>query len=186
MANKDTPNTDKCPFWSVLSMKCRICKGGLFIPLDNHIDEYCKTPEHIQCLQYTFHLEKQSAIIQHAKMLNKSRRQFTRIEAFHKITLVKLIQTGTVVSHCSCFARTLDLSSGGMRLTTDRPLANNTVVQFLFGKPFPQELQGGSGQVAWCNKEIDNPGYQAGITFQDDRIREAMSLYLDLHHRRVS
>lgn len=118
-------------------------------------------------------------------MVNKSRRKFVRIDACYKITLVKLIHSGTVVSHFSSFAKTLDLSNGGMRLTINRPLANNTEVQFLFGKSFPQNLQEGSGQVVWCNKDIDAPGYQAGITFHDDRIIKAMSRYLDLHHRRA-
>ncbi|MFH0785385.1 MAG: PilZ domain-containing protein [Pseudomonadota bacterium] len=183
MANKDISQTENCPFWSALSMKCRICKDGLFIPLDDHINGYCKTPDYIQCLSYTLHPENHLERDEKSKLLNESRRKFARIEACHKITVVKLVHSGTVVSHFSSFAKTLDLSNGGMRLTTNRPLANNTVVQFLFGKSFPQDLQEGSGQVAWCNKEIDNPGYQAGIAFHDDRIIKAMALYLDLHHR---
>ncbi len=186
MANKEIQQIENCPFWSVLSMKCRICKGGLFIPLDDHIALYCKTPDYIQCLQYTLHPENHLEIIEQSKKHNKSRRKFVRIEACYKITLVKLMHSETVVSHFSSFAKTLDLSKGGMRLTINRPLANNTVVQFIFGKSFPKNLQECSGQVAWCNKEIDNPGYQAGITFHDDRIIKAMSLYLDIHHRRAT
>jgi hypothetical protein len=35
----------------------------------------------------------------------------------------------------------------------------------------------------WCNKEIDNADYQAGIAFKDDTTREAVATYLDLHQQ---
>ncbi len=184
MATKDPKFIENCPFWSELSMKCRMCKGGLFIPLDDHVEVYCKTLDYPQCLQYALHPEKQLEIVARAEC-NKNRRKFARVEACYKITLVRLIHSGAVVSHFSTLARTLDLSSGGMRLTTDKPLINDSVVQFSFGQPFPESLQEGNGQVAWCNKEIDAPGYQAGISFQDDQTIEAMGLYLGLHHHDI-
>ena len=65
-----------------------------------------------------------------------------------------------------------------MRLTTKNPLINHSLVQFTFDQSFPENLQNGTGQVAWCNKQIDEPGYQAGITFQDDRLITSMDQYL--------
>lgn len=161
-------------------MKCRVSKGGLFIPLDDHIRTYCKTPYHPQCLQHALHSENRLKIIERANQ-DRNRRKFARVEACYKITLVKLIHSGAIVSHYSTFAETLDLSSGGMRLTTNTPLKNDSVLQFSFGNDFPESLQEGIGQVAWCNKEIDNPGYQAGISFQDDQTIEAMNLFLGWH-----
>lgn len=186
MATRDLPHIENCPFWSMLSMKCRICKGGLFIPLDNHIEAYCKTPDFPKCLQYSLHPENHLEIIAKESRKESNRRNFFRIAACHKITLVKLIHSGTVVSHFSTFAKTLDLSSGGMRLTTAKPLTNDSVVQFSFGESFPQDLHEGTGLVAWCSKEIDDPGYQAGISFQEDHLKEAMRLYLGRHHREMS
>lgn len=185
MAIKDPTHTENCPFWSALSMKCRICKGGLFIPLDDHIEVYCKTPDFPQCLQYSLHPNNYLEIITKDSQINGNRRNNARVEASYQITLVRLIHSGKIVPHFSTFAKTLDLSRGGMRLTTNKPLVNDSVLQFSFGDSFPQSLQQGTGQVAWCNKEIDNPGYQAGISFQDDHIIEAMGLYLGLHHREM-
>jgi hypothetical protein len=182
MATKDATPIENCPFWATLSMKCRIYKGGLFIPLDDHIQVYCKTLNYPQCLQYELHLRNHLEIIDKANHRYKNRRKFTRIEARYKITLVRLIHSDMVVSHYSTLARTLDLSNGGMRLTTHEPLINDTVLQFSFGDTFPEHLQEGTGQVAWCNKEVDAPGYQAGISFHDDQTVEAMGLYLGLHH----
>jgi len=172
-----------CPFWSMMSMKCRICKSGLFIPLDNHIEVYCKTPDYSHCLQYFMHPGNRLEISDTTRQTDKNRRKFERIEARLRITLVKHIHSGAIGSHCSTFAKTLDLSSGGMRLTTSKPLVNSSIVQFSFDNSFPENLHECSGQVAWCNKEIDVPGYQAGISFQDHHVVEAMDTYLEFNHR---
>ncbi len=185
MATKDPAPIKNCPFWSALSLQCRICNGGLFIPLDDHIEAYCKTPDYPQCLQYALHPGNHLQIIDKAKQSNKNRRKFARIEVCYNITLVRLVHSGTVVSHFSTFAKTLDLSNSGMRLTTNKPLINDSVLQFSFGDTFPENLQDSAGQVAWCNKEVDAPGYQAGISFHDDQTIEAMGLYLGLHHRHM-
>lgn len=171
---------ENCPFWSMLSMKCRVSKGGLFIPLDDHIEAYCKTPYFSQCLQHALHSENRLRMIERANQA-RNRRKFSRVDACYKITLVRLIHSGAVATHHSAYAETLDLSSGGMRLTTNIPLKNDSVLQFSFGNDFPEGLHEGIGQVAWCNKEIDNPGYQAGVSFQDEQTIEAMDLFLGMH-----
>ncbi len=164
-------------------MKCRICKGGLFIPLDEHIEIYCKSPDYPQCMQYALHTENRLEISGNLKQSNRNRRKFVRVDVSYKITLVRLINSGSVVSHFSSLAQTLDLSSGGMRLTTNNPLLNNSVIQFSFNDSFPEDLQEGTGLIAWCNKEVDEPGYQAGISFQDEQTVQAMELYLGRHFR---
>ena len=161
-------------------MKCRVSKGGLFIPLDDHIETYCKTIDYPNCIQHTLHSQNRLKIVERANQ-NKNRRKFSRVDACYKITLVRLINTGAVVSHHSAFAETLDLSSGGMRLATNTPLKNDSVLKFSFGNDFPESVQEGIGQVAWCNKEIDNPGYQAGISFQNEQTIEAMDFFLGMH-----
>lgn len=178
MTANNTEYPDNCRFWSALSMKCRICKEGLFIPLDNHIEMYCKTTEYPHCLQYMLHSENIQSYLDHTKKTESNRRKYERYQTCHQITLVRLVQSGKIASHYSIIAKTLDLSSGGMRLTTKNPLINHSLVQFTFDQSFPENLQNGTGQVAWCNKQIDEPGYQAGITFQDDRLITSMDRYL--------
>jgi hypothetical protein len=185
MATKDTTPIVNCPFWSALSMKCQICKGGLFIPLDDHVEAYCKTPYYSRCLQYGLYPGNHLEISDRVKQSNKNRRKFARIEACYQITLVRLVHSDTIISHFSTFAKTLDLSSGGIRLTTNKPLSNDSLLYFSLSDSFPKNLQEGVGQVAWCNKEIDTPSYQAGISFHDNQTMEAMDLYLGLHHRDI-
>lgn len=182
MAIKYYHHTENCPFWSELSAKCRVCKGGLFIPLDNHIELYCKTPDYPLCLQYDVHKEKHFKIIDNKSITPDNRRKFVRFDVRLQITLIKHVQSGQIGTHSSTFAKTIDLSSGGMRLTTSNPLTSKSVVQFSFGDSFPKSLQNCSGKVAWCNKEIDDPGYQAGISFNDEQLIEAIGQHLGLFH----
>lgn len=107
-----------------------------------------------------------------------NRRQFHRIEAVYKITLVRSVQTGEMLSHLSTEAKTLDLSMGGMRICSQTPVRDNSIMHFSFDDSFPEVLQDGVGEVMWCNKQIDEPGYQAGIMFHDEMVVEAMGHYL--------
>ena len=181
MAIKFSKSQEFCPFWSVQTVKCQLGQGGIFIPLDDHIEVYCKTEYFPQCMQYILHSEDHIQLMDISKKVNLNRRKYERIEACYKVTLVKLAHSGQIVSHISTIGRTLDLSQGGMRLAMDKPLVSDTVVGFSLEGSFPRILQAGKGQVAWCSKEIDGPGYQAGISFQDDQIIDAMGLYLGLH-----
>lgn len=180
-------NSEGCPFWSTQAIKCQLCQEGLFIPLNDHIEVYCKTLHYPQCLQFS----KYSA--SHPQPMEKNRRdrrKYERVAASHEVTLVEFLQMGQLASHllaahvsaahvaASC--RTLDLGKGGMRLTTEQPLVKATVIRFSFAESFPKSVQTGQGQIAWCSKQQNLPDYQAGIAFQDDRLIDTMGLYLGL------
>lgn len=64
-------------------------------------------------------------------------------------------------------------------MTTDKPLTHETVIQFSFDDSFPEMLHEVTGQVEWCNKQVDEPGYQAGVSFRGAHIIEAMGRYLE-------
>lgn len=171
-----------CPYWSIDSQECRVCAKGLFIPLDDHIEVYCKQPDYPQCLQYAMQSENNLRTIKTLVECEDNRRKYQRVTATHRITLVKLIDRDAVVSHLGSVAETIDLSMGGMRLLLDKPLSSEATVGFSFDDSFPEDLQHGQGYIAWCNKQIDDPGYQAGIAFASDRIMAAMGHYLNHAH----
>jgi hypothetical protein len=178
MGSKQNTSRTICPFWSMDSKKCRVCKDGLFIPLDDHIDAFCMSEDYHCCLQYSLHAPDDQ---QAANLLNKhtgNRRQSVRIKLSNQIQLLKLIKSGEIIQHLTESAETLDLSHIGMRLQTNVPLIDDSVVQFSFGDSFPAAIKRGAGLVQWCNKQIDGPGYQAGISFQSSWILEAMESFL--------
>ncbi|MGB3221259.1 MAG: PilZ domain-containing protein [Desulforhopalus sp.] len=159
-------------------MKCKICNGGLFIPLDDHTETFCKTASFLACKQYMLHAEKQLCLMEKVRKSEENRRRYLRIEISKKINLIKLFKSGKFISHVSSKTKTVDVSKGGMRVTIDNPLGYASMVQFSFDDSFPQALHKVTGHVEWCNKQIDKPGYQAGVSFHGDRIVEAMCLYL--------
>lgn len=172
---------DICPFWSTESKKCRVCKDGLFIPLDEHISTYCTSKDHHLCLQYSLHAPKDKLATDDTGNNSANRRQSMRIELSDQIQLLKMIQSGEIIKQFTANAETLDMSKIGMRLQTNVPLINDSVVQFAFDKSFPANLRTGAGIVEWCNKQIDTPGYQAGISFQSKWIVEAVDIFLEKH-----
>lgn len=176
--NKPNKPDISCPFWLADSLKCKLCKDGLFIPFEDHIKTYCKTKHHPQCLQYTLYAEKYLQLSQQADPALENRRRYPRVQVQYKITLVKSTKSGEVISHHSTLAKTLDVSRNGMRLAVDTPLVDDTVIQFSFDDTFPKALQVGLGRIKWCNKLIDKPGYHVGLSLQEAQAIEAMRSHL--------
>lgn len=105
--------------------------------------------------------------------------------ASHRVALFEQEQTrgapfDSAALQSAIPAITLDLGQGGMGLTTEQPLPETSLLRFSFADSFPQSVQTGEGQVAWCNQQLNKPGFLAGISFQDDQFIETMGLYLGL------
>lgn len=180
MAREKSDYREGCPFWSTQALQCQLCREGLFIPLNDHIEIYCETAHYRQCRQFSHHSARQS---QPPKYSGWNRRKYERVAASHRVTLVKPLQAGqaafpAAVESAACW--TLDLGKGGMRLTTEQPLVQASVIRFSFVDSFPQSVQSGQGLIAWCNRQHDRPAYQAGIAFHDDKLIDTMGLYLGL------
>jgi len=110
-----------------------------------------------------------------------NRRRHARFEDVHTVTLVEIISTKAITTHLATItttATTIDVSMRGMRLLSNAPLTDNTTLEFSFDDSFPETSRSARGQVEWCNKQIDVDGYQAGISFSEQQIVEAMALHL--------
>ncbi len=182
MAN-DSSTGEVCPFWSMPTMKCQLCREGLFIPLNDHIELYCRSAHYPQCLQFSLHAAD------HRKRDGKNcsnRRKYERVAVSHRVSLVELAPMEHATSRLSAAdnagatGRTLDLGKGGMRLATEQPLPKAAAIRFSFEGSFPKGVQSGEGHVAWCRKQKNIPEYQIGIAFRDDRLVDTMGLYLGL------
>ncbi len=185
MNAKDSKCPSKCPFWSPISKKCTLCKGGIFIPMDNHVEAFCITPHFSTCPQYTAHSENRAFLQEKVRKSEENRRKFIRIATKHKITLVKIFEPQKDEVPIFTSANTLDLSKGGMRMATEKALLHDMLIQFSFDDSFPHILHDVTGQVEWCNKQIDEPGYQVGVSFKDNKVIELMGRLLgqQLEHR---
>ena len=181
MSDSFISNWRFCPFWAIESKKCQVRNGGLFIPMDEHIAAYCTTLDYPHCLQYVMYARTQVADFNNTADTSENRRRYHRHRFTRKVTLVKLVESGEIVSHLSSVASTYDLSKGGMRLHLDKPLKDDTLIKFSFEDVFPEAIKHGTARVQWCNKQVDEQGYQAGIAFLDGQLIEKMGFYLELN-----
>jgi hypothetical protein len=178
MTVSDQNPKGKCPYWSAASMKCGICSGGLFIPMDDYVETFCITPHYSACLQYSRNLEKEILLHRKVRKSEENRRKNIRIETSRKITLIKIFESGKLVSNYLPEAKTIDVSESGMRMATRKPLLHDMMIRFSFDDSLPRVFHEVTGKIEWCNKQIDDPGYQAGVSFKEKHIKEAMGRYL--------
>ncbi len=170
--------SQQCAYWSISACKCNRHDGGIFIPLDDHIECYCLSANHCYCPQLQGTNSQQAE--QSAKWAN--RRRAVRIDAQEPITLdaphSHLLPAPVSAAIKKFAARTLDISTSGMRLFTSTPFSQDAVIEFSLGRKFPRQLQRAKGRVQWCNKQVDEPGYQLGIAFAERQVSKAMEGYL--------
>lgn len=133
--------------------------------MDDHVEIYCTTKDYSQCLQYNQQTTNQLLLIESTRRSLQNRRQHERFELHQDITLVKLFDTDHIV-RISTNAKTLDMSRAGMRLSLETPLQSDGLIRFSFDDVHSDQILTGKGHIAWCNKQIDEPGYQAGVVFE--------------------
>jgi hypothetical protein len=170
-----------CPFWSSFAQKCRISSEGLFIPLDDHIDIYCTTDDYSLCLQYSMNIEIPE--IDDDADHRENRRNYPRIEAQHRVTLVKITETGRLAKHFSLHATTVDISKGGMRLATSEQLIDDSRIAFSFIDNMPKEFQSGIAKIKWSRKNGTTGIYHSGLAFEEPP-GKAIGAYLESSGRR--
>ena len=177
------PDKKSCPYWSPSSLKCSLCNEGLFIPLENHIEIYCRTEAFTMCTQYSLGSEiNHRSLPENSAAPHDNRRRHIRVKDSHYITLIPLNRSETSVPPVATPARTMDLSIGGLRLQTAEPLINDTVIRFSFDDLAPDFPLAGTATVKWCHRLVDSSEYQAGLAFTSEQTAEAMGLYLRTRH----
>lgn len=157
----------KCPYWSEKEHRCTVTNNGLFIPLENYIASFCTTDKHSDCAQYSSELQRQDKF---KKLKPENRRKHPRFEKNHRITLKRINESGNIIQHQAGIADTVDLSAGGMQITTREPLISNSILHFNFGKTFPSALQKGLAKVKWCHYHKESLKYTVGLAFQTERM----------------
>lgn len=162
-----------CPFWSPSDRCCIINQEGLFIPSENHVAMYCKTPDYPLCAQCNGQMSEKVAFY----TCVAERRQQHRIVSAHRITVT---DPGEAAKDTPVhfLATTIDLSTGGLRLFSKKILRQNATVNFAFDNSFPQHLQSGSATIKWCLPQLNKSGYQSGLSFKEDTSSRSMTGYL--------
>ncbi len=160
-----------CPFWSPTSGNCKISHEGLCIPLDDHIDAFCKSEEYHGCEHFCVN----SATDNKAACNTVSeRRRSDRHFGFQEIKIIQSPEyTDDQGSHLS--AHVVDFSENGIRLLAATQLDRDSTVTCALDERYPEHLRSAAAMIRWCRPLRNNGGYQVGLSFRDDRISTALS-----------
>lgn len=164
-----------CPFWSPSSCNCVLSLEGLFIPLDDHIETFCRSDNYSQCDQHRVNISTDEMDLYHTV---SERRQFDRHSGSQEITI---IQTDEYFDDKNPLlaARVVDFSQGGIRLLAPMQLSRDTTVTCALDDSFPEHLRSSAAMIRWCRPLLNNGGYQAGLSFRDARIPLALRSHGD-------
>lgn len=163
-----------CPFWSPSAGSCTISLEGLFIPLDNHIDEFCNSSCHTECTQY----QSKNIIRKFAEKSVGDRRQYHRHADSKDITLIRK-EIYPEDASLPLAATIIDFSKGGVRLLLKENLLRNSSVTCSMGNDLPEHLRTGPAMIRWCRPLLNKNGYQAGLAFKDDILPRALSSFFE-------
>jgi hypothetical protein len=106
------------------------------------------------------------------------RRHSPRIKSNHRLTFIRLSDSGHAICLQPSAANTLDISTGGMRMSTREVLMHDSIIQFQFVPPFDSNVQSGLAKVKWCIPANNTLFYYAGLSFQSDHIIKDIDAYL--------
>ena len=164
-----------CPFWSPSSCNCVLSLEGLFIPLDDHIEAFCRSDNYSQCDQHRVNISTDEMDLYHTV---SERRQFDRHSGSQEITIIHADEyTDDNIPQLA--ARVVDFSQGGIRLLAPTQLNRDMAVTCSLDDSFPEHLRSGAAMIRWCRPLLNNNGFQAGLSFRDDRIALALRSHLD-------
>ena len=160
-----------CPFWSPTSGNCKISNEGLFIPLDDHIDIFCKSDEYSGCEHFCVNSATGNKTVCNTV---SERRRSDRHSGFQEIKIIQSPEyTDQQSSHLS--AHVVDFSENGIRLLAATQLDRDSTVTCALDDRYPEHLRSAAAMIRWCRPLRNNGGYQAGLSFRDSRISIALS-----------
>lgn len=175
-------NSNQCPYWSKNhSHECRMSKGGLYIPMPEHVEMFCSTSQYIQCHQYIRGCEllKETAK-KYGFIVDGGRRKFRRVAESVPLAIIACDADRKPVQLIDDNAMTVDMSLGGMRLLSHSEIPKDTLVAFEFGMDFTTPDLTGVGLVKWCERQDGSDKFEAGISFSDFRLTQAIGSHLGL------
>lgn len=156
-------------------------KGGLYIPMPEHIDMFCSSPKYTLCHQYIRGCELlQDTAKKFGYIVDGGRRRFRRVDDRTPLRVSLCDKDRRPLELLDENAITIDLSLGGMRLQSSRELPRDTLICFEFDSGFTVPDLAGVGEVKWCEPKNGSSLFQAGLAFSDFRMTQAIGSHLGL------
>ena len=174
----------RCPYWALESYsECGLSKGGVYIPLPEHVQMYCLSGNYDLCCQYVKGFGLMSD--QEERQVNEfsgngERRSVRRYPEQLYFDLAVCDRHSGLSAMNTCKAKSLDVSLWGLRIESSCEFARDAVVSFILDPEFSSEQLLGVGEVKWCSPRKDSRMFEAGIAFSNYSTSEKMRAFLGL------
>ncbi len=176
-----TPMKPHCPYFQPMyEGSCTMTKGGLYIPLPEHVEEFCKKPRFDKCQQYLRGQQLLRQPVQEAAAAQDSRRHFPRRRNHLPLVLSNCDAHGKPVDVIDRNAITIDMSLGGLGIQSSRELPEAKVLHFQLLSPQGKQGFSGMGEVRWGFRDQQSGRYRAGLSFVGNTISQELRQHFDL------
>ncbi len=170
---------DCCNYLSENQLECLVTKGGLYIPMPEHIELFCKGDNYVQCHQYIMGCEEcRESAKKFGHILDESRRRYRRVREHLSLQLSNCNESGEILDVLDQEAFTVDLSLGGFRFETHHEIPAKKRIAFSFGKDFSSPSWLGFGEVRWTKPLDYTDTFQSGLTFTDSQTFQAIGKHM--------
>lgn len=173
-----------CCYLCKSSFECSLKKGGVFVPLQDHFEQFCLTDNFINCSHFIQSASASngavSAFNPMPTLSQAERRVFVRHKAEFSVVLSSYGKGGktAVVPDPSAFAQTIDFAQGGMRVQAPKQLAQKGLVIFNFGEGFIAPFLHGIAEVCWQKTCLDDGLWEAGLSFKDQFVKAVIAVQM--------
>jgi hypothetical protein len=155
-------------------------KGGLYIPLPEHIEIFCSTSHFAQCHQYIRGKELLSEAVASGAIYDDSRRRHRRIKEEIPVSIAACDVMGNRVGDFIEETTTFDLSIGGMCCKSKKEVPSSELLLLMFREDNLEPAISGIGEVKWCSSDQKSLGYKLGIAFKTKDTGYALNKQLGL------
>lgn len=170
-----------CPYFQRESGEdCQMTRGGLYIPLPAHIEIFCLTAQYISCPQFVRGRALMQKNMHRESAATDSRRRFPRIRKRFPLTISTCDEKGRPVQAIDKNALTLDLSLGGVKISSNSEIPANKILHFSFQDDHHPPVTG-IGEVRWSQRKEGPLPFQAGLSFLDTPLPPDVGERLGLH-----
>mgnify|MGYP002629516262 FL=1 len=173
---------------------CTVSASGLYIPPPSQFELFCATEQFAECGQFMQAAEMALIHTQdEAKNMDEARRNYYRFLQRWALSIRDQAAQDSQYKQLDDTAYTLDLSLGGMRISSRQQLVDKQKIAFIFDQKFSAPSLTGLGEVVWSQAERhDNMTqsrvnhqaeetlhrFQAGVAFSDHNTRQLVGYHL--------
>lgn len=162
------PILDNCPYWDkVKKQDCNLTKGGLYLPLPEHIEIFCGTQHFTQCNHYIMGCELLGEATATDAIYDDSRRRYRRTKDQLPVSFIRCDDNGRYLTNDPQEqAMTVDLSIGGLCLKSKSKVHTDELLLLQLDEKTEQSSVSGFAEVRWCKTFDESSEYFVGLAFR--------------------